>query len=214
MAVAARSRRGRQARRRARSRPRDRPVRPGSGAERRRPGDGRRGRAPARILAAHQRGPDRAAGRCLSVGWRDRDHPGRAAGRSGREDSAAVVQHRPVEHRVAVECVRRQLHQPAVEPADPRRGGGERRPGDRVADGRLLPVERARTRVRVHPWRRDRGDGDRVHRLRDRRGDHLAGCVPTAGDSGVLPRPGALPNGSGAPPGRPESPPARRREPG
>ena len=48
------------------------------------------------------------------------------------------------------------------------RGDRHRRPGDRLADRRLLPGARARPRLRVHPRRRDRRDRGRVHRQRQR----------------------------------------------
>ncbi len=99
-----------------------------------------------------------------------------------------------------------------LDPAAAGRGDRDRRPGDRLADRRLLPRPRAGPRLRLHPRRRDRGHRGRVHRQRQRREpDLVARGVPAAIAAGLLPRPRAVPNGARAAPRRAEPPRARRR---
>ena len=70
----------------------------------------------------------------------------------------------------------------------------------------------ARADLRVHPRRRDRRHGGGLHHQRQRREpDHVAGRVPAARDSGLLPRTRAVPNGARASPRRPEPARAGRR---
>ena len=86
-----------------------------------------------------------------------------------------------------------------------RRGDRDRRPGDRVADRRLLPGARARPGLRLHPGRGDRRDRVRVHHQQQRRQpDRLAGRVRAAGAPRVLPGPRAVPDRPRAAAGRPE----------
>ena len=65
----------------------------------------------------------------------------------------------------------------------------DRRARDRVAHRRLLPLARARPHLRLHPRRRDRRDGDRLHDQRLRREPALlAGRVHPDRDPRLLPR--------------------------
>ena len=133
--------------------------------------------------------------------------PGGVARGPVQADADAVRQHPPLERRLTVQRVRRQLRDAPPDSSGARRGGGHRRPRDRLAHGRLLPGARARADLRLHPRRRDRRDRGGLHRLEQRgQPDRLAGGVRAAGDSGLLPRPGAVADRPRAPAGWPESP--------
>ena len=203
---------GREAHRRARAGARDHDVRARARAERRRRRDRRGYRAPARVGAAHRQHRSRPAQLGVAARRRRFHDPRRAARRSPAAHAAARDQHRPVEHRLALQRVRLELLGPLAQPARPRGGGRERGAGDRVADRRLLRRRGARARVVIHPRRRGRGDRVRVYRERLRREpDRLAGCVRRARDPGLLPRVGALGDRPRAAARRPEPPRSRRR---
>ena len=81
------------------------------------------------------------------------------------------------------ERVRRQLLDAAADAAAAGRRHRHRGPRDRVADRRLLPLARARAHLRLHPRRRDRGHGGRLHGQRHgRERDLVAGRVRAARD--------------------------------
>ena len=150
----------------------------------------------------------------LLVGAVVRD-PLRAAGGSGEAGPDARRERRALERRVDAQRDRRQLLDAAADaPVD----GGRHRDGrarDRVAHRRLLPLARARAHLRLHPRRRDRRNGDRLHDQRLRREPALlAGRVHPDRDPRLLPRALAVPDPARAPARRPEPPcPGRRRPP-
>ncbi len=199
------ARRGRQACRRSRAGEGDRPVRRGASAERRGHGNRRGGRAAAGARASHRRHQDRPAQLGGAAGGRGVHDSRRADGRSRQADAAAGAQRGVVEPRVAAQRVRQQLLQPAADAPGARCRGCDRRPRDRVADRRLLSGRRARQDLGLHPRRRDRRFGGRVHRLRLRgQPDRLASGVRGAGDPRLLPGARAVADRAGAAPGRPE----------
>ena len=179
--------RGGQARRRSGARARDHAVRRGAGAQRRRHGDRRRGRAAARAGAAHRQHEDRAA------------ELGRAAGRRGVHDSRSACSSTASS---GCRCCRSASccgASPRCSSAfagsyssllltrlAARRRDRDRRPGDRLADRRLLPRARARPRLRLHPRRRDRRHRRRLHHQRhggqpDRPGGRRSCCSAIPG---------------------------------
>ena len=91
---------------------------------------------------------------------------------------------RPLEPGHALQRLRGQLLEPAADEARAGSGGSDRRAGDLVADGRLLPGQRTWGDLVLHPRGRGRGDGLRLHhqRLRGQRVP-LAGRVRGAVDS-------------------------------
>ena len=67
----------------------------------------------------------------------------RDAGRPGQACADSLGEHRPLERRLAGQRIRRQLLGVVAHPPVDGRGDGNRRSGDRLPDGGLLPVTRA-----------------------------------------------------------------------
>ncbi len=191
---AERPRRGGQARRRPRAGEGHRAVRRGAGAERRGHGDGRRGRPAARERPPHRQHEDRVAGVGVaarrSACSRSRSGCWSTASSGCRCCRASIVlwSIASLLSAFAGSYGTLLLTRPRA-----RRGGRHGRPRDRLAHGRLLPGARARPDLRLHPRRRDRRNGRRLHRLEQRgKPDRLAGSVRAAGHPGLLPRPRAV----------------------
>ena len=209
-----RPRRGRQTRGRTRAGPRHHDVRGRARAQRRRRRHRRVGCPAARAVAPYRQHEDRPADGGLAPRRRHLHNPGRPARRPRQAHSDAVDQHRPVEHRVAGECVRRHLLDVADHAPGARGGDRDGRPRDRLAHRRLFPGERARPCVCVHSRRRDRGHGGRLHHQRlGGQSDRLEGGVPAALDPGLLPRAGARSHRARAAARRAELARAGRRRP-